>query len=169
VPTGAEPVLRRGARVGDAVLVTGELGGSLLGRHLEFTPRLPEGEWLGGRGCVHAMVDVSDGLATDLGHIIRESGCGAVVAAEQVPVSPAARRLAKRTGRSALEHALVDGEDYELCLTVAQEDVADLVDGWPFATPVTVVGRIVERGYWLERADGRRERLELAGYEHHFG
>lgn len=168
-PAGPEPVLRREAEVGDVVLVTGELGGSLLGRHLRFEPRLREGEWLGRRGCVHAMIDLSDGLATDLGHIIRESGCGAVVEAAQVPVSPAARRLAERTGRTPLEHALSDGEDYELCLVVAEGEVPGLLGDWPFDTRLTAVGRVIKRGYWLDRRDGARERIESTGYEHTFG
>lgn len=169
VPAGEEPVLRRGARVGDLVLVTGELGGSLLGRHLRFTPRLREGEWLGRRGCVHAMIDLSDGLATDLGHILRESGCGAVIDTEHLPVSAAARRLAQRTGLTPLEHALGDGEDYELCFTATPEETTTLLRDWPFETRLTVIGRIVERGCWLEEADGTRRRLQVRGYEHTFG
>jgi thiamine-monophosphate kinase len=166
VAAGRGPVLRSGARVGDVVLVTGELGGSLLGRHLRFEPRLPEGEWLGRWGRVHALIDLSDGLATDLGHILKESGCGAVVEGARVPVSAAARRLSRKTGRSSLEHALTDGEDYELCLVVPEGAVAGLLRRWPFATPLTVVGRIVKRGYWFEQPDGKRERLTLRGYEH---
>jgi len=169
VPAGRKPVLRSGARVGDVVLVTGELGGSLLGRHFRFEPRLREGEWLGRWGRVRALIDLSDGLATDLGHILEESGCGAVVDAAKVPVSAAARRLARRTGRSPLEHALTDGEDYELCLTVADREVTGLLRRWPFETRLTVIGRILKRGYWLEQSDGKRERLTLAGYEHTFG
>lgn len=169
VPAGEEPVLRRGAKVGDVVLVTGELGGSLLGRHLRFLPRLREGEWLGRRGCVHAMIDLSDGLAADLGHLLRESGCGAVLQEERVPVSAAARRLAQRTGLTPLEHALEDGEDFELCLAVPGEEVAPLLEDWPFETRLTRIGRIVKRGCWLERGDGSRRRLEARGYEHTFG
>jgi thiamine-monophosphate kinase len=166
VPAGRKAVLRSGARVGDVVLVTGELGGSLLGRHFRFEPRLPEGEWLGRWGRVHALIDLSDGLCTDLGHILQESGCGAVVEAAKVPVSAAARRLSRRTGRPPLEHALTDGEDYELCLAVPQAAVAGLLRRWPFATRLTVIGRILKRGYWLEQPDGKRKRLTLGGYEH---
>ena len=166
VPAGRKPVLRSGARVGDTVLVTGELGGSLLGRHFRFEPRLPEGEWLGRWGRVHALIDLSDGLATDLGHILQESRCGAVVEAMKVPVSAAARRLSRKTGRPPLEHALTDGEDYELCLVVPEAAVAGLLRRWPFATCLTVIGRILKRGYWLQQPDGKRERLTLGGYEH---
>ena len=164
-----EPLLRSGAKPGDAVLVTGEVGGSALGRHLTFDPRLREGEWLAERGCVHAMVDVSDGLACDLGHILEESRCGAVVEAHRVPVSADARRLAQRTGRTALEHALSDGEDFELCFTLAPTELDAVLAAWPFDTKVTVIGRMTKRGYWLEHPDGQRERLEPTGYEHAFG
>ena len=164
-----EPLLRRGAKPGDAVLVTGELGGSVLGRHLSFEPRLREGEWLAQAGCVHAMIDVSDGLARDLGHILEESRCGAVVEAGLVPVSEDARRLAQRTGRTPLEHALTDGEDFELCFAVPGDEAEGLLQAWPFDTRLTRIGLIIERGYWLEHPDGRRERLEPTGYEHTFG
>jgi len=169
VPAGERPLLRRDAQPGDAVLVTGELGGALLGRHLRFEPRLREGEWLGARGCVHAMIDLSDGLAGDLGHIVEESRCGALVRESDVPISEAARRLAGRTGRSSLDHALTDGEDYELCFTMAAEEVEALEREWPFETRLTVVGRMIERGLWLDSADGTRKRLGPRGYEHTFG
>ncbi len=169
VLAGEEPLLRRGAKPGDAVLVTGELGGSVLGRHLSFEPRLREGEWLAQRGCVHAMIDVSDGLACDLGHVLTESRCGAVVGAGLVPVSADAHRLAQRTGWTALQHALADGEDFELCFTAPEDEVQGLLQDWPFETALTRIGRIIARGYWLEHAQGRRERLERVGYEHTFG
>src|SRR5204863_7939886 len=97
------PVRRGGARPGDWVLVTGPLGGSILGKHLEFTPRVREALRLHELADLHAMVDVSDGLAADVFHICEESRCGAVLRAEAVPVSDAARALSD--GRSPLEHA----------------------------------------------------------------
>ncbi len=77
VPRG-KGVLRSGAEAGDAIFVTGELGGSLAGKHLDFEPRLAEARWLAQHFSVHAMLDVSDGLAGDLSHILtRQSrGCG---------------------------------------------------------------------------------------------
>jgi thiamine-monophosphate kinase len=84
--------LRSGARAGDALFVTGELGGSRAGRHLDFQPRLAEGRWLCAQFAVHAMIDLSDGLAGDLRHILRASGVGAELLAEALPVSAAARR-----------------------------------------------------------------------------
>ncbi|MBI2814794.1 MAG: thiamine-phosphate kinase [Opitutae bacterium] len=115
--TGRRVVARRGAREGDLIYVTGTLGGSLLGHHHQFTPRLAEGAWLAGRPEVRAMMDVSDGLAKDLGSLTPDRLAPALQAAT-IPISPAARRRAKATKRSPLHHALCDGEDYELLLVV---------------------------------------------------
>src|SRR5262249_28267856 len=111
------PVTRAGARPGDWLLVTGPLGGSILGHHLDFTPRVREALALHAAAPLHALIDVSDGLAADVGHICAESRCGAVLRAESIPVSAAARSL--DDGRSPLEHALADGEDFELVCAVA--------------------------------------------------
>jgi thiamine-monophosphate kinase len=160
------PVLRSGARVGDWVMVTGPLGGSILGHHLDFTPRIREALALDQAAELHAMIDVSDGLAKDLHHICEESHCGAVLFADAIPVSDAARDLAARDGRSPLDHALSDGEDFELVFTVSPANGERLLKEQPVPGIVIArIGQIIEKGYWLERG-GTRERLEPRGYEH---
>ena len=91
------PLLRSGARPGDAILVTGSFGGSILGRHFRFTPRVREALLLQERYELHAATDVSDGLSLDLSHITQESGCGALLDASAVPIADDAYRLARRT------------------------------------------------------------------------
>jgi len=165
------PVRRGGARPGDILLVTGTLGGSLLGRHLDFTPRVAEARCLAAAAHLHAMIDLSDGLSTDLGHVCTESGVGAEVEAEAVPVSDDARRLSERDGRSALDHALSDGEDFELLVAVSADDAARLARERPLGPlPLTPVGRVVEgRGVNLVEPDGSHRPLEPGGYEHFRG
>ena len=116
-----------------------------------------------------AMIDVSDGLSTDMGHICLESRVGAVIRGPRVPVSPAARRLARSTGRTALWHALHDGEDFELLFTVDKAD-APGVPARIGSTAVTRIG-VVRRGsrVMLQGSDGRLRVLKAEGYEHHFG
>jgi len=164
--TDRGPVLRSGARIGDWVMVTGPLGGSILGHHLDFTPRVREAIKLHESAELHAMIDLSDGPARDLHHICEESRCGAVLFGNNIPISDAARDLAARDGRPALDHALADGEDFELVFTVSAADGERLLRQQP-APGITLsrIGEIVADGYWLERA-GRRERLEPRGYEH---
>ncbi len=109
---------RTGARAGDAIYVTGSLGGSLLGRQYRFHPRLPEGQWLVRRRSVHSMIDLSDGLAKDLPELIPEGLC-ARLNARAIPLHPAARTRSRSTGRPSLDHAFHDGEDFELLFTVS--------------------------------------------------
>ena len=160
------PVRRDGARVGDRVCVTGRLGGSLLGHHLDFTPRLAEAggllEMFGER--LHAMIDVSDGLALDLHRLCQASGVGAVLeeAALEAVISDAARQAAEDDGRSPLDHALHDGEDFELLFCVALGDVERPAPADWFA----VIGRTAEGGLTLGRADGTEIPLPPVGYEH---
>ena len=94
----------RGEKEGDALFVTGELGGSLAGKHLEFEPRLAEARWLAGHFPIHAMIDLSDGLAGDLRHLLRRSGVGAEILARAIPISRAAR-LQARAGISGQDPA----------------------------------------------------------------
>jgi len=165
---GIEPVRRSGAKAGDWLFVTGELGGSVLGRHLSFVPRVAEARRLARTVTLHAMIDLSDGLSTDLGHLGEESGVGAEVEAEAVPISADARRLVETAGRSALEHALSDGEDFELLFAVGPEDGERLAAKNPLeGVRLTRIGRVTEnRETTLVRADGRREPLEPRGWEH---
>ena len=163
---GLAPVLRSGARPGDAILVTGALGGSALGRHLRFRPRLAEGLMLNQRYRPHAMIDVSDGLAIDLHHILEESGVGAVLSVERIPVSEDAVRMAQRTGRTALDHALGDGEDYELLFTLDEATADRLLADQPFDVALTRIGTIVPSGATLLMPDGSERPLEPTGWEH---
>jgi thiamine-monophosphate kinase len=160
-------VLRSGARVGDAVYVTGTLGGSGAGRHLSFTPRLAEGQWLAKGGWATSMMDVSDGVATDLPRLLAASGVGARLEAKRVPVSPAARRLRDR--RTPLEHALGDGEDFELLFTVPARRTDAFESAWRrrFRVRCSRIG-IVTRGRGIGLVDGRGATVRLAveGYEH---
>lgn len=161
--TGRGPVLRSGAKPGDYLFVTGPLGGSLLGRHLSPTPRIAEALALHRAVDLHAMIDLSDGLAKDVGHICEESGCGAALSAGAIPVHSDAVERAKRTGRTPLEHALGDGEDFELVFAVSPTDGAKLLEASP--VPVWKVGECVESGLWLDDATGRRP-LPPTGWEH---
>ncbi len=163
---GLDPVLRSGARPGQRLFVTGRLGGSLLGRHLEAAPRVGEGLFLNREVGVTAMIDLSDGLSTDLHHIADESGVGAVVRSADIPVSEAAVEMARRDGRTALEHALDDGEDFELLFAVNAAKADELRERWPFDLPLTEIGVITECGVLIEEADGSRRPLQPGGYEH---
>lgn len=155
------PVTRRGARPGDWLLVTGAFGGSILGKHLNFTPRVREAQRLHERADLHAMIDISDGLAADVHHLCEESGCGAVLRAESIPLTAEASRITD--GRTPLEHALGDGEDFELALAVSPDDARTLLAHSGVA--LTHIGEFVEAGLWLEEG-GVRRALEPKGYVH---
>jgi thiamine-monophosphate kinase len=146
---GPRIVTRIGARAGDAIYVTGQLGGSRLGHHWRFTPRLAEGAWLARQSTLHAMMDVSDGLAKDL-RSITPPGAKPAIDAAAVPVSTAARRLSARTKKSPLHHALCDGEDYELVFALARTaDRAAFEKTWHRAFPrtrLTRIGQFVRAG-----------------------
>ncbi len=137
---------RSGAKSGDWIFVTGKLGGSRLEWHWKFTPRLEEGQWLGARPEVHAMMDVSDGLARDL-HALCPKGTRIALSANQIPISRSAHHLSETTGRPPLEHGLTDGEDYELLFAVAGRTKPEaFIRSWQrkFALPLTCIGRFVK-------------------------
>jgi thiamine-monophosphate kinase len=158
------PVRRSGARVGDVLLATGSFGGSILGKHLDFTPRVREALALHAAAELHAMIDVSDGLAADVWHICEESRCGAVLLAETIPIDAAAFRM--NDALSPLDHALSDGEDFELVFAVAPDDARRLLAAPPVpGVPLTAIGEIVEQGLWLEE-NGQRRPLPPKGYVH---
>jgi len=166
-PQGAVP--RSGAKVGDWVMVTGALGGSILGHHLDFVPRVREALQLHAFAPIHAMIDISDGLAADLNHILVASGCGAVLTASRIPIADAARQLSQQSGKSPLQHALRDGDDIELIVVVAPESFARLLAEQPVSGIVMYhIGECVASGLWLEDDQGRQP-LPPAGYVHWLG
>ena len=164
-------LLRSGAKVGDAIFVSGELGGSLGGRHLEIEPRIAEAHWLATHFHVHSMIDLSDGLAGDLRHILQQSGAGAELLATSIPISRAARLAAKASSsaKPPLLAALTDGEDFELLFTVASRSAVPLLDGWKKQFPgvkLSCIGRIVAgEGITLRDKQGVRK-LSAHGYVH---
>ena len=162
-PVAGAPVRRNGAEVGDAVCVTGQLGGSLVsGKHLGFTPRLLAARRLVELCRPHAMIDISDGLGADLGHICRESGVGARLHAASIPVAPAA---AER--EDPLAAAIGDGEDYELLFTLPPTSADRLLAQQPLDVPVSRIGEIVDASHvQLVHADGRVEALASTGFRH---
>jgi len=161
------PILRSGAKPGDWLFVTGALGGSILGKHLDFTPRIREALQLQEHASIHAMLDISDGLAADVNHICEESNCGAVLVAERIPIATAALQL--RGSRMPIEHALGDGEDFELVFAVAPDDGRKLLEQQPIAgiTLAWIGECIAEPGLHLETNRQRRP-LPLSGYVHTF-
>lgn len=158
---------RHGAQAGDEIVVTGNFGGSLLGRHFDFRPRLAEAAYLAQHYEIHGCIDVSDGLALDLSRLAGESGRGAEILCDQVPISQDARRMAEQDGKTPLEHALSDGEDFELILAVPPGEAQRLVDQQPLDVPLRRIGRfLAEPGLWQRGQHGPREPLEPAGYRH---
>ncbi len=177
VPKGTA-VLRSGARQGDRVYVTGELGGGsaaltefLAGRkpraqdfrrHFHPVPRLAVGAILRARGIPTAMIDLSDGLSTDLGHICDESGGGAEIVGDDIPRA----RVGRKRELVDLKLALHGGEDYELLFTApARRRVPAGIDG----VPVTAIGRITRGRRMLLRTTDGVEPLHPQGWEHFRG
>ena len=160
------PFRRDAARPGHRVLVTGACGGSILGRHGDFEPRLPESRLLRVGPGPGAVTDVSDGLARDAANLAEASGVRIVLDAASIPVHPDARRRAEGTARSPLDHALNDGEDFELLFTWPEESLEILRANWKSGVPFAVIGR-VERGdgLGLDRAGEVRD-LAPGGYRH---
>ena len=152
LPAGSA-LLRSGANPADSVFVTGLLGESSRGKHLDFVPRVEEGIFLRESGFVTAMMDISDGLATDLRHMLKQSGVGALLKADRIP----------KVG--TLDQALYDGEDFELLLTASQQNAARLQQDWNtrFGRELPLIGRITPRPAELE-LDGRK--LTSKAFEH---
>ena len=161
-------VRRSSAKPGDIVFVTGPLGGSFPARHLDPQPRIDEALLLADTVKLHSMIDISDGLAADLSHILDESGgLGAIFDVDSIPIHEDARLLSRQDGTSALAHALSDGEDFELCFTVSVEDAKRLADHPPEGLKLHRVGEVVTRpGLRLREANGSVRDLDLKGFDH---
>lgn len=163
-------LLRKNMQVGDAVFVTGELGGSLAGKHLDFVPRVLEAQWLGEHFPIHAMMDVSDGLASDLRHFITASACGIQLLSEAIPISRAAKVAAKQDGKSPWRHALCDGEDFELLFTLPAAQAVALLDAWRGQFPelkLSCIGKAIpekEIKIWSRKTGSKK--FDIYGYDH---
>lgn len=167
------PVRRDGARPGDLLVVTGSLGGSLAGKHLNFTPRLADAEFLVAHAgeSVHAMIDITDGLAIDAFRVCQASGCSARfdAAGLEAIASDEARQAARLDGHSPTEHVLHDGEDFELLASIDASALTRL-DRAP--NEIRVVGEMVPESsgagaeLFVRQADGGIRRIEPKGYEH---
>ena len=181
--------LRSGAQVGDLICVTGHLGGSRAGlkvlqkhsqepssvlhsedetlvikKHLEPMPRIMEASLLTRTGAIHAMIDVSDGLSSEIHHICTQSQVGAKIFAGQVPIDSSTKRIAEAYQDSALDYALSGGEDFELLFTVSPEDI----DRCSLDTHISVIGEILEQeaDVTLHYKDGSVEHIPCSGYQH---
>jgi thiamine-monophosphate kinase len=157
-----EPIKRSGAKAGDVICVTGTLGGSWAGKHLNFEPRVNEAIKLAQLVKINAMMDISDGLSTDLHRICKQSKVGAVIEADKIPISEAAKESA-----DPLESALNDGEDFELLFTLAEGEYEKLKEQLDDDLAVSAIGKITQGGQVrLKMDDGSVRELKQGGYDH---
>ncbi|MGB4707137.1 MAG: thiamine-phosphate kinase [Fuerstiella sp.] len=164
IPFAKTAMLRSSARPGDSLFVTGPLGGSLpSGRHLSFEPRLNAANWLATNTNIHAMMDISDGLSIDLNRMMEASGTGAIITAANIPIhSDVSLSLPART---RLDHALNDGEDFELLIAAP-----NFPEVTPFPEDITIIkiGEVThDRGQCqIRSSDGKIEVLPEKGWQH---
>lgn len=171
-----EPVRRSGMLPGDLLVVSGKLGGSILGHHLDFTPRVLEAKRLAEKlgPSLHAMVDLSDGFSMDAHRLADASGCGIVCLPQIVEslASEAAIELANKDGRTVLDHVLNDGEDFELLCAVDAAAWSALSESEFHAEAGTIAGfRMIGSaefgsGVCFLNADGSRTPIEPRGWQH---
>ena len=180
-------IYRTGARTGDLICVTGFLGNSNAGLHLmtnfsaeaaEFAelleyyrqpyPHVKPGRIIANSGCVHAMIDISDGLVSDLGHICKASECGADIYEEALPVSATLSRYASKHKLDYLQMVLGGGEDYCLLFTISAEKFTVLSNAVNAAGyEIHNIGEMTDSGkIYIVKKNGERERLEIQGWDH---
>ncbi|MDO4571094.1 MAG: thiamine-phosphate kinase [Planctomycetia bacterium] len=172
---------RDSAQIGDAICVTGALGGSILRRQFSFVPRVREMLLLNDKYDIHAAMDISDGLALDISRLVKSSRLGAVVDIEAVPIHPDAVELSALrcdeslvydwipqtfAQRTPIEHALGDGEDFEILFTTTPESAREMRQN-PFGIPITQIGRIIETpGIFAQRGEEELYPLPPSGFVH---
>ncbi|MDR3110391.1 MAG: thiamine-phosphate kinase [Planctomycetaceae bacterium] len=164
-----QPFRRSGGKIDDHILVTGSLGGSLLQHQFTFEPKISEAIVLSSFN-INAAIDISDGLLLDLSRLANASELGAEINLEAIPISDDAHKMSKTSGKTPLEHALSDGEDFELLLATDEKTAAKLMEKQPliekFNTPITDIGKLTEqKGLRATDQNGTRE-IEPRGYEH---
>jgi len=161
-PAGNKPIRRSGAKGGDSICVTGQLGNAISGKHLNFVPRVKEALKLAQMVTINSMIDISDGLSSDLNRICRASQVGAIIDAEQIPISQQAQRA-----EDPLSSALNDGEDFELLFTLSPGECEELLKKWDGPIPITRIGTITDTKIMqIKMPDGQIRDLQAAGYDH---
>ncbi|MFH1202362.1 MAG: thiamine-phosphate kinase [Candidatus Omnitrophota bacterium] len=150
-------VLRNGARPGDIIFVTGSLGGSIRGKHLRFNPRIEEAHFLVKNFKIDSMIDISDGLAADLGHILDESRAGAIIYEKLIPVSKDAKNF---------KEALFMGEDFELLFTASRSEAKKIIQKRPLS--FKPIGEIFDKRFGLRLVDknGKEKIIQPKGFRH---
>jgi thiamine-monophosphate kinase len=163
---------RDGARVGDLIVVTGPCGGSLLGRHLRVTPRCREAAEIAAALSVHAAIDISDGLSLDLSRMMTASQAGCLLDLAAVPIHADAVTMSRQenNGRTPLDHALADGEDFELLLAMRPEEARRLLDAPPAGLTPAIIGEVItDPGLFARGPNGTKQPLPPRGFVHAFG
>lgn len=182
-------ITRSGARIGDTIFVTGDLGGAQAGlkilmngpplnrefsktreKHLAPAPRIDESKFLVSEYDIHSMIDISDGLSSEIHHICRGSGMGAVLFEQSIPIDLETKQVADTFADEALDYALEGGEDFELLFTAPGAVAAELSRGFRdrFGYDCTAIGEIKDAstGVVLAFPDGRHKTLTPASYDH---
>ena len=169
IPNGLA-VKRSGAQVGDLICVSGTVGdaafalqhiGHPLQQRLDYpTPRCELGTQL--KNLAHSMIDVSDGLAQDLGHILKASQVGAKIYLDQLPVHKALHHL---SDEQQWQYALAGGDDYELCFTISPQNYEAFLQNKP-KTPTTIIGKIIDNHALIFDKDGKDHPVQFNGYQH---
>ncbi len=188
--TPSQLLLRRGAKPGDKILVTGSLGGAaaglqlilnpkleakedekvLLSRQFTPTPRLKEAQIIASKHSATSMIDISDGLGADLNHICESSKVGARIYENKLPITDIVGEVAEKLKKNAWELAINGGEDYELLFTAPESEVAGIISAVKqgTGTDVSVIGEILPEGEgkWLVLKNGKTIPLPVAGWDH---
>lgn len=151
--------LRNGAKTKDMIMVSGEFGGSIKRKHLKFTPRLKEARFLVDNFKINSMIDVSDGLVQDLGHILEQSSAGAVIYEDLIPLSRQAKNI---------EEALCSGEEFELLFTACRDQASKIIKNKKYN--FKVIGEVMPASFGLRlinhQAQERTGFINKAGYRH---
>jgi len=162
-----ELVTRSGAKKGDIIFVTGSLGMSWKNKHLNFRPKLEEARTLVKNFRLSSMIDISDGLSSDLWQVAKASKVGAVLFENLIPLAKGVKALAKKKKKNPVDLALNSGEEFELLFTLSPSEARKLVDS-NLDFPFTCIGEIIAAEHGLQLIDRHQQlrRLEPGGFRH---